>query len=183
MEKERRNQRVCVRKIWMQMVCMSDGPTQGVESLPATWRNWTFEVCLRVLPAGTPVPGAAAFERDRIGAQHARQNTDETFGMHHGDSGSLSWCIYFINVSGILSEEWYSARSVWDLPVIPWSSISSGVPCFFLFLLVLNSIFYLFIYFPVAAGDQNHLDVSNITIFYKCSRSLFLGEKKKQLLL
>lgn len=39
MEKEQRNQRVCVRKIRMQMVCMSDGPTQGLESLPATWRS------------------------------------------------------------------------------------------------------------------------------------------------
>lgn len=49
------------------MVCMSDGPTQGVESLPATWRNWTFEVCLRVLPAGTPVPGAAALKETELG--------------------------------------------------------------------------------------------------------------------
>lgn len=76
-------------------------------------------------------PRSSCLEKDRIGAQRARQNTDETFGMHHGDSGSLSWCIYFINVSGILYKEWYSARYVWNLPVISWSSISSGVPCFF----------------------------------------------------
>lgn len=155
-------------------------PYSRIGKSPRYLAQLNFWSVLEGSPGWDTCPRSSCFERDRIGAQHARQNTDETFGMHHGDSGSLSWCIYFINVSGILSEEWYSARSVWNLPVIPWSSISSGVPFFFFSLFASFELHFLFIYFPVAGRDQNHLDVSNITIFYKCSRSLFLAEKKKE---